>query len=102
MEDMITRIVEIEKQCAGEIETAEREYRQKIEEHKGALEKRKAAECARIVSEGGGRLAQALEEAKKKTDAESQAAGGDIERLYQDPSLDREIQEKIVSILLTI
>ena len=102
MEDMITRIVEIEKQCAGEIETAEREYRQRIEEHKGALEKRKAAECARIVSEGAGRLAQAIEETQKKTEAESKAAGGDIERLYQDPALDREIQEKIVSILLTI
>jgi len=102
MDDMITRIVAIEKQCADEVEQAERDYRQKIEEHKRAAQKRKAAECARIVSEGDDRLARAIEEAGKKTEAEFRAAGSDIERLYQDPSLDREIQEKIVSILLTI
>jgi len=99
--DMITRIVEIEKQCADEIEKAERACRQKIESHRGAVQERKARECARIVSEGDDRLAQAIEEAKKTAEAEFQAAQGDIERLYQDPSLDREIQEKIVSILLT-
>ncbi|TFG93591.1 MAG: hypothetical protein E4H15_00945 [Syntrophobacterales bacterium] len=102
MDDMITRIVEIEKQCADEIEKAEQAYRKKIEIHRAAVQERKAKECARIVSESETRLAQAIEEAKKKTEAEFQAAGGDIEKLYQDTSLDREIQEKIVSILLTI
>ncbi len=102
MDDMITRIVEIEKQCADEVERAEKTYREKIETHKRALGERKTGECARIVSEGEAHLAQAIEEAKKKTEAEFRVAGGDIEKLYQDPSLDREIQEKIVSILLTI
>ena len=102
MEDMITRIVEIEKQCAVEIEKAEREYRQNIETYKGIAQEKKARECARIINEGDARRAQVIEEAEKKTLAEFQAAEGDIERLYQDMLLDREIQEKIVSILLTI
>ena len=102
MDDMITRIVEIEKQCADEVERAEQACREKIETHRQAAQEKKAGECARIVSEGGARLTQAIEEAKKKTEEESRAAQGDIERLYQDPSLNREIQEKVVSILLTI
>ncbi len=102
MDDMITRIVEIEKQCADEVEKAEQECREKIEAHRGTVQKKKVGECARIVSEGDNRLARAVEEAQEKTEAEFKAAGGDIERLYQDPSLDREIQEKIVSVLLTI
>ena len=101
MDDMITRIVEIEKRCADEIEEAEQAYRKKIEAHRGITQEKKAREYARIVSEGEGRLAQVIEEAKKKTEAEFQAAGGDIERLYQDSSLDWEIQERILSILLT-
>lgn len=100
--DMITRIVEIEKQCADQVEKAEQAYREKIEAYRGAVEKRKAAECARIVSEGDDRLARTIEEAEKEAEVELQAARDDIERLYQDPSLDREIQEKIVSILLAI
>lgn len=102
MEDMITRIVEIEKQCADEIEKAEQACRQKIEAHKGAAQKKKTGEYARIVGEGNDRLAQAIEEAEKKTEAEFRAAQSDVERLYQDTLMDREIQEKIVSILLTI
>jgi len=101
MGDMIARIVEIERQCADELEKAEQAYREKIEAYRVAVEKRKARECARIVSEGDDRLAQAIEEEKKRAETGLQAARDDIERLYRDPSLDREIQEKIVSILLT-
>ena len=102
MENMISHIIEIEKQCAGEIEQAEQAYRQKIEAHKGAAREKKTGEYARIVSEDNDRLAQAIEEAEKKTEAEFRATQSDMERLYQDTLMDREIQEKIVSILLMI
>jgi len=71
MDDMITRIVEIEKQCADEIEKAEQACREKIETHRRAAQERKAGECARIVSEDEAQLAQAIEAAKKKTEEES-------------------------------
>lgn len=101
MEDTISRIMEIEKQCADEVEKTEREYRRKIEEHRKAVEKRRTEECARIVDEDKGRLARAIEAAQENAETEFQTAKDDLEKLYRDPSLDREIQEKIVSILLT-
>jgi len=102
MDDMITRIVEIEKQCADEVEKAKQAYRKRIEEYKETVQEKKTRECTRIVSKSDTRLARAIEEAENKTKAEFRAAEGDIERLYQDPLLNREIQEKVVSILLTI
>ena len=102
MDDMITRIVEIEKQCADEVEKAKQAYRKRIEAYKENVQEKKTRECTRIVSKSDTLLTQAIEAAKKKTEEESRAAQVDIERLYQDPSLNREIQEKVVSILLTI
>lgn len=101
MEDTISRIMEIEKQCADEVEQAEQAYRRKIEEHRKTVEKRKAEESARIVDEGKDRLAKAIEEAQKNTGEALHAAEGEMEKLDRDPSLEREIQERIVSILLT-
>ena len=102
MENVITQIVEIEKQCAEEVEKAEREYRKKIEVYKNTIEEKKAREVALIITEGNERLAQALEQAKKQTEAELLASTGDNEKLYQDQVLNEEIKEKIVSILLAI
>jgi len=102
MENVITQIVEIEKQCAGEVEKAEREYREKIEVYKNTIEEKKSREIALIVTEGNERLAQALEQAKKQTEAEFLASTRDNEKLYQDQVLTEEIKEKIVSILLAI
>ena len=102
MENVITRIVEIEKQCTEEVEKAELEYRKKIDAHKNTLEEKKARECALIVTAGNQRLEQALEEAKRQSEAEQLAASSDNERLYQDPALNEAIKEKIISILITI
>ena len=102
MDDMITRIVEIEKQCADEVEKAKQAYRKRIEAYKETVQGKKTRECTRIVSKSDTLLAQAIEKAEKKAEAEFRVAQGDIERLYQDTSLNREIQEKVISILLTI
>ena len=102
MENVITQIVEIEKQCAEEVEKAEQGYRNKIEVYKNTIGEKKAREVALIITEGNERLAQALEQAKKQTEAELLASTGDNEKLYQDQILNEEIKEKIVSILLSI
>lgn len=102
MENVITQIVEIERQCAEEVEKAEREYRKKIEAYKNTIEEKKARELALIVTEGNERLAQALEQAKKQTEAEFSASTRDNEKLYQDQALNEEIKGEIISILLAI
>ena len=48
METIITRIVEIEKQCTAEVEQAERESKERVEAHRQALEERKKKEFAAI------------------------------------------------------
>ncbi|MBN2568361.1 MAG: hypothetical protein JXB42_02905 [Deltaproteobacteria bacterium] len=102
MENVITQIVEIEKQCTEEVEKAEREYRKKIEEYKNTIEEKKEREIALIITKGNERLTLALEDAKKQTEAEFLASTRDNERLYQDRALNEEIKGEIVSILLEI
>jgi ABC-type bacteriocin/lantibiotic exporter with double-glycine peptidase domain len=101
MANVITRIVEIEKQCAEEIEKADREYKLKIEEYRLTLEEKKEKEFAALIFAGNEKFAQALNEAKEQTQAESMAADKDRERLVQDVELKETIKEKIVSILLS-
>jgi len=101
MDNTITRIMEIEKQCADEIESAERASRQTIEKHRKAVEKRKTEENARIADKNEARLKETVTEEQKKIEAAFHEAEGDLEALSRDSSLKREIQERIVSILLT-
>ena len=49
MDDVITRIVEIEKQCSADVEQARLEYAKNIEAHKRVLEEAKSSERARII-----------------------------------------------------
>ena len=100
MENVITQIVEIEKQCAEKVEKVEMESRKNIEAHKNTIEEKKACEIALIVTKSNERLAQALEQAKKQTEAEFLDSTRDNERFYQDQVLNEEIKEEIVSILL--
>ena len=101
MADVITRIVEIEKQCAEEIEKAQRDYKTTIDAYRLRLDERKEKEFAAIVSAGDEKLAQAIKEAGEQTRAEFIAADRENERLVQDPALKEEIKERIVSILLS-
>jgi len=100
MENIITRIMEIEQKCAEEIQQAEQESGRKIEAHKQVLEEKKAGEFSLILTAGNARAAQAVEEAKKRIEAEALAATKEYEGLHQDPNLREEIKEKIISILL--
>ena len=101
MNAVITRIIEIEKQCTMEIQQAEDVCREKIEAHRRALMEKKERECARIIAADDTRVTQAIEALKKRTEAESLASGRDYESRFQDPALVEAIKEKIVAILLT-
>ena len=100
MDDVITRIVEIERQCSADIEQAQLEYAKDLEAHKRILEERKTREFAQIIATENTRLTQSIEEAKRQTEATSAAFRQDSESLFQDPILNQTIKEGIISILL--
>ena len=101
MDDVITRIVEIERQCSADVEQARLEYGKTIEAHKRVLEEKKAKERARIISIENTRLTQAVEDAKVQTEAASAAVWKENDRLFEDHVLRGAIKEDIISILLT-
>lgn len=100
MEDVISRIIEVERQCAEALEQAERDCILNIEAHRRTLEERKAREFALIAEANSARLSQALEDAGRRIREASSALAGDEEALFQEPALIEAIKEKIVSILL--
>ncbi|MEN6464717.1 MAG: hypothetical protein ABFD62_06010 [Syntrophaceae bacterium] len=101
METVITRIMEIEKHSALEIELAENTCKKNIDALIRNLEEQKKTLQELIVKKENARLAQALQALKKKVDEESLAAGKAYETLLQDPAKIAAIEEKIVSILLS-
>ena len=100
MDEVITRIVEIEKQCSADVEQAEIQYQKRIETHKRILEERKNKERTQIISTENTRLIKAVEEAKILTEATSAALRRDCDSLFLDPALNEAIKEDIISILL--
>ncbi|MCU0595885.1 MAG: hypothetical protein MUC98_10555 [Desulfobacterota bacterium] len=100
MDEVITRIVEIERQCSADVELAELEYGKKIEAHRRILEEKKARECALILSQENARLTRALEVAKRQVEASSVALRRESENTVQNPALIEAIKEEIISILL--
>jgi len=101
VDDVITRIVEIEKQCSADVEQARLEYGKTIEAHKRVLDEKKAKERARIISIENARLTQAVENAKREVEADSAAVRRENDRLFEDHVLRGAIKEDIISILLT-
>ena len=100
MDEVITRIMEMERQCSNDVEQAEAEYSKKIEEHKHILEEKKTKEHARIISAESTRLTQAIEKTKREIEAVSTGFRRDSESRLQDPVLNEAIKEDIISILL--
>ena len=101
MEDLIARVVEIEKQCAEAISNAEKNSKEKITAHARVLEERKASEFATITTETREKLTRSIEEARKRIEAETEAVRRSHERIDLDPTLRETIKQKIVSILLS-
>jgi len=101
METAITKILEVEKECAEKIEKAEGEYRQKIEAHKKELQEKKLREFDLIITAGNEKLQEALDSAKEQAESAFITLRRDSEKLYQDPALTDTIKETVLSILLT-
>ncbi len=100
MDEVITRIMEVEKQCATDVQKAEADYPKNVEAHKRILEEKKSTERAGIAAAESARLKQAIDKAKKQIEMDSAAFRRDIESRFQDPALNRAVKENIISILL--
>ena len=100
MDTVVARIIEIERESTQDIERAEEASRQKIEAHRLALEKEQEQAHANIISTENNRLAQAILEAKRQTEAASVAFQRDCEHPFHDPVLTETIKEDMISILL--
>jgi hypothetical protein len=100
MDEVITRILEIENRCSADVEQAELEYRKRIEAYKGFLEEKKIREHTRIIAAEEKRLTQAVDETKRQTEAASTAFRRDTESLFHDQALNETIKKEIIAILL--
>ena len=100
MDEVITRIVEIERQCSADIENSQRDSKNKIEAHRQFLEDKKNKERDQIIFEENARLSRAVEETASKIKAEFVVSEKENEILFQDPVLNEQIRENIISILL--
>ena len=100
MDEVITRILEIERQCTSDIEQTRLECEKNIEDRKRTLEEKISLERNQISVTENSRLTRAVEEAKKLTEDASAAFQRDCERPFDDPVLTETIKEDILSILL--
>ena len=100
MDEVITRILEIERQCTSDIEQTRLECEKNIEARKRTLEEKISFERNQISVTENSRLTRAVEEAKKLTEDASAAFQRDCERPFDDPVLTEAIKEDIISILL--
>ncbi len=100
MDEVITRIVAIERQCSAEVEQARQNYTKNIESRRRSLEEEKTRAFAQITASENLRLTRAIEEAQKKTGEASSAFQRDCESPFQNPALVEAVREDIISILL--
>ncbi len=101
MDAVITRIIEIEKQSALDIEKAFEASRKKIEAHRLALEEKKEQSRAAILSAQKNRLIQALQVLNQQIENQSLAAGREYESRFQNPAVSAAVKEKITDLLLS-
>jgi len=99
MDEVITRIVAIERQCSADVEQVRQEYAKNIESRKQSLEDQKTRAFAQITAEEKLRLTKAMEEAKRQIEQASLAFQRDCEIPFQNQVLAQTIQEEIISIL---
>lgn len=100
MDSLITRIVEIEKNSALDIERAQNASRKNIEEHRLALEEEKKRTHLLITSTENSRLTDTLQALKKQNEEALLTAVNDYETRLQDPVLVEAIKRKIVAVIL--
>lgn len=100
MEEVVARIVEVERQSAAGVEQAEQASRERIEAHQRLLAEKKEHAVQEIVAENQARVEKALSEARARIDDDNRQFGREQERLLQDPARLSEIKAAIVELLL--
>ena len=100
MDDIIKKIVEVEKVCSEDIENAALEYRRKIDTLKCELEKKKAQAEAEILESNKKRFKSVVEEANEQVKAELNEIHKETDLLIQHRELCEAIKERIVLIVL--
>lgn len=100
MDTVVSRIIEIERELARDLEQAEEASRTRIEARRLALEEEKERTRAGIISAENARLSKTILEAKAKTEAASSEFQKNSERPFHDPVTTQTIKENILSILL--
>jgi DNA gyrase/topoisomerase IV subunit A len=100
MNDIIKKIIEVERVCSEDIENAALEYRKKIETIRYELENRKAQAKAEILESNKKRFRSAVEEANEHVRKELSEIPKEKDLLIQDKELCKAIKESIVSIVL--
>lgn len=100
MDELITRIVEIERQSAADVRLAQSQYAERIDALRRSLEEEMSRKREIILSEANSRFTAAVDEARKQADADAASMKNSSERIFQNPVLIEEIKETIISILL--
>jgi hypothetical protein len=100
-DNVISRIIEVERQCADAVEKAERNYRREIALYKQVLEEKKKNELERISAAEKARLLRAIEEKKEQIEIISKELAHTIDKLLEDASLNEAVKEKIVTMVLS-
>jgi len=100
MDEIIKKIIEVEKVCSDDIEDAELEYKKKIETLRFELENKKAQAKAEILESNKKRFKSAVEEANEYVKKELNEIHKEKDLLIQDRELCKAIKERIVLIVL--
>jgi hypothetical protein len=100
MDDIIKKIIEVEKVCSEDIESAGLEYKKKIETLRYELENKKAQAKAEILESNKKRFKSAVEEANEHVTKELNEIHKEKDMLVQDRELCKAIKERIVLIVL--
>jgi len=100
MDDIIKKIVEIEKVCSEDIESTGLEYKKKIETLRYELEDKKAQAKAEILESNKKRFKSAVEEGNEHVTKELNEIHKEKDLMVQDRELCEEIKERIVLIVL--
>ncbi|UCF73640.1 MAG: hypothetical protein JSW35_04105 [Deltaproteobacteria bacterium] len=100
MDDIIKKIVEVEKGCSEDVEHAALEYRRKIDTLKYELENKKAQAEAEILESNRKRATSLIEDANEQVKAELKEIHKETDLLIQDRELCKAIKERIVLIVL--
>ena len=100
MNDIIKKIIEVEKACSEDIESAELEYKNKIETLRYELENKKAQAKAEILESNKKRFKSAIEEANEHVTKELNEIHKEKDLLVKDRKLCSAIEGRIVSIVL--